>query len=53
MTEQAERALNARRAQGFTASGLPVRLQIAGRHRDGLGILQMARAFERVTQFGG
>lgn len=38
---------------GFTASGLPVGLQIVGRHRGDWSVLQMARAFERVTQFGG
>ena len=38
---------------GFTASGLPVGLQIVGRHRGDWSVLQLARAFERVTQFGG
>jgi amidase len=37
---------------GFTASGLPVGLQIVGRHRGDWSVLQMARAFERVSQFG-
>jgi amidase len=31
---------------GFTADGLPVGLQIVGRHRDDLGVLQMAHAYE-------
>ena len=38
---------------GFTASGLPVGLQIVGRHRGDWSVLQMAHGFERVTQFGG
>ena len=32
---------------GFTPEGLPVGLQIVGRHRDDWGLLQMAHAFER------
>ncbi len=35
---------------GFTASGLPVGLQIVGRHEDELGVLQLAHAFEQCTQ---
>ncbi|MCU1382179.1 MAG: Amidase [Acidobacteria bacterium] len=31
---------------GFTPAGLPVGLQIVGRHRDDWGLLQMAHAFE-------
>ena len=31
---------------GFTPDGLPVGLQIVGRHRDDWGLLQMAHAFE-------
>src|SRR5580765_3404672 len=31
---------------GFTPEGLPVGLQIVGRHRDDWGLLQMAHAFE-------
>jgi amidase len=31
---------------GFTAAGLPVGIQIVGRHRDDFGLLQMAHAFE-------
>jgi len=34
---------------GFTPEGLPVGIQIVGRHQDDWGVLQMARAFETVT----
>jgi amidase len=34
---------------GFTPEGLPVGLQIVGRHRDDWGLLQMAHAFERAS----
>jgi amidase len=34
---------------GFTAEGLPVGLQIVGRHQDDWGVLQMAHAFEQET----
>jgi len=37
---------------GFTAEGLPVGIQIVGRYRDDLGVLQMAYAFEQATGFG-
>jgi amidase len=37
---------------GFTADGLPVGLQIVGRHRDDLGVFQMAHAFEQATGVG-
>jgi amidase len=37
---------------GFTVSGLPVGLQIVGRHRDEWSILQLAHAFEQVTLHG-
>jgi amidase len=37
---------------GFTAEGLPVGIQIVGRHRDDLGVLQIAHAFEQATGFG-
>lgn len=37
---------------GFTPDGLPVGIQIVGRHRDDLGVLQMAYAFEEATSFG-
>lgn len=36
---------------GFTPEGLPVGIQIVGRHRDDLGVLQLAYAFERETAF--
>jgi amidase len=36
---------------GFTQEGLPVGVQIVGRHRDDLGVLQLAHAFERATGF--
>jgi amidase len=34
---------------GFTPEGLPVGLQIVGRHRDEWSVLQLARAFEQAT----
>jgi amidase len=34
---------------GFTPDGLPVGLQIVGRHQDELGLLQLAYAFEQAT----
>ena len=37
---------------GFTADGLPVAIQIVGRHRDDFGVLQLAHAFEQATGFG-
>jgi amidase len=37
---------------GFTAEGLPVGIQIVGRYRDDLGVLQIAQAFEQMTGFG-
>lgn len=37
---------------GFTSDGLPVGLQIVGRHRDDLGVLQMAHAFEIASGVG-
>jgi amidase len=37
---------------GFTSTGLPVGLQIVGRHRDDFGVLQLAHAFESRTQHG-
>ena len=38
---------------GFSATGLPVGLQIVGRHRDEWSLLQLAHAFEQVTRHGG
>jgi amidase len=35
---------------GFTAEGLPVGLQIVGRHHDDWGVLQLAHAFEREAR---
>ena len=36
---------------GFSAEGLPVGLQIVGRHQDDFGVLQLAHAFEQQTGF--
>jgi amidase len=36
---------------GFSADGLPVGIQIVGRYRDDLGVLQIAHAFEAATGF--
>ncbi|MBV9193960.1 MAG: hypothetical protein JO168_07415, partial [Solirubrobacterales bacterium] len=36
---------------GFSAGGLPVGLQIIGRHLDDFGVLQLAHAFERSTMY--
>jgi amidase len=35
---------------GFSAGGLPVGLQIVGRHRDEWSVLQLAHAFEQATR---
>lgn len=37
---------------GFTPDGLPVGIQIVGRHHDDFGVLQLAYAFEQATQVG-
>jgi amidase len=37
---------------GFTDDGLPVGLQIVGRYKDDVGVLQLAYAFEQATRFG-
>ena len=37
---------------GFTDEGLPVGIQIVGRYRDDVGVLQIAHAFEEATQVG-
>lgn len=37
---------------GFTAGGLPVGLQIVGRHRSDWSVLQIAHAFEQATRYG-
>ena len=36
---------------GFTEDGLPVGVQIVGRHHDEFGVLQLAHAFEQATGF--
>ena len=36
---------------GFTSEGLPVGVQIVGRHQDELGVLQLAYAFEQATGY--
>lgn len=36
---------------GFTEDGLPVGIQITGRFRDDLGVLQLAKAYESATEF--
>ncbi len=36
---------------GFTDEGLPVGVQIVGRYHDDFGVLQLAHAFEKATQF--
>ena len=36
---------------GFTSEGLPVGVQIVGRHQDDWGVLQLAWAFEQATGF--
>jgi amidase len=37
---------------GFTSEGLPVGIQVVGRHRDDFGLLQVAHAFEQATRVG-
>jgi amidase len=37
---------------GFSASGLPIGIQIVGRHRGDWSVLQMAHAFEQATHHG-
>ena len=37
---------------GFTPEGLPVGLQIVGRHQDEWSVLQLAHAFEQATGVG-
>ena len=37
---------------GFTGDGLPVGVQIVGRFRDDLGVLQLGHAFEQATGVG-
>ena len=44
MSEQPAASINA----GYTASGLPIGLQIIGQRYDDLGVLQLARAWEQL-----
>ena len=44
MSEQPAASINC----GYTAAGLPIGLQIAGKRFDDLGVLQVARAFEII-----
>jgi aspartyl-tRNA(Asn)/glutamyl-tRNA(Gln) amidotransferase subunit A len=44
MSEQPASSINC----GYTKSGLPVGLQIAGKRFDDLGVLQVSRAFEII-----
>jgi amidase len=37
---------------GFTPDGLPIRLQIVGKHRADFEILQVGYAFEQATGYG-
>lgn len=37
---------------GFSKGGLPVGLQIVGRHLDDFGVLQIGHAFEQATRHG-
>ncbi|HET7258548.1 MAG TPA: amidase family protein, partial [Candidatus Acidoferrum sp.] len=37
---------------GFSSGGLPIGIQIVGRHHDDWGVLQMGYAFEQATQIG-
>jgi amidase len=36
---------------GFTPEGLPIGLQIVGRHQEDFEVLQLAAAFEKTTAF--
>ena len=44
MSEQPAASINC----GFTASGLPIGLQIIGHRHDDIGVLQVARAWEQL-----
>jgi aspartyl-tRNA(Asn)/glutamyl-tRNA(Gln) amidotransferase subunit A len=46
MSEQPAASINC----GHTETGLPIGLQIVGRRFDDLGVLQVARAFERIRE---
>ena len=38
---------------GFTANGLPLGVQIVGRHEQDFAVLHLAHAFEQATGAGG
>jgi aspartyl-tRNA(Asn)/glutamyl-tRNA(Gln) amidotransferase subunit A len=44
MSDQPSASVNA----GFTASGLPIGLQITGRRFDDVGVLRLSRAWEEL-----
>ena len=46
MSEQPAASINC----GYTAQGLPIGLQIAGRRFDDLGVLQVSRAYEIIRE---
>jgi aspartyl-tRNA(Asn)/glutamyl-tRNA(Gln) amidotransferase subunit A len=46
MSEQPAASINC----GYTSTGLPIGLQIAGKRFDDLGVLQVARAFETIRE---
>ena len=46
MSEQPAASINC----GYTSTGLPIGLQIAGKRFDDLGVLQVARAFEQLRE---
>ena len=46
MSEQPAASINC----GYTSTGLPIGLQIAGKRFDDLGVLQVARAFELIRE---
>jgi aspartyl-tRNA(Asn)/glutamyl-tRNA(Gln) amidotransferase subunit A len=46
MSEQPAASINC----GYTSSGLPIGLQIAGKRFDDLGVLQVSRAFEQIRE---
>lgn len=46
MSEQPASSVNC----GYTSSGLPIGLQIAGKRFDDLGVLQVSHAFERIRE---
>jgi len=46
MSEQPASSVNC----GYSASGLPIGLQIAGKRFDDLGVLRVSRAFEQIRE---